>query len=267
MSGHYTGLTCLKEVNQTLQYFELLSGPLYFYYMHFEPSEIYLVYNRGNNNQPIFFNDDNYSFFLRKIKTEWLPLCEILGYCLMPDHFRFFVIPNAIACRNIVIKEKETHLQVFSKTIGKTLSSYARAINIEQSTTGSLFQKKTRAKHISKKKLSIITIEEYLSDFINETHQEPVHTGLVSIPQDWTYSSARNYDGLCDDTFCNKELLNQLIGIGEKDMGQKNFYVKKEQPIHDLQIKSVRPLEWPDLLKNQEFYNIFKGFQLLPLPK
>jgi len=36
--------------------------------MHFTPNEIYHVYNRGNDKQTIFFNDNNYIFFLNKVK-------------------------------------------------------------------------------------------------------------------------------------------------------------------------------------------------------
>ncbi len=38
--------------------------------MHFEPHQIYHVYNRGNVKQSIFFTDANYLYFLQKIKTE-----------------------------------------------------------------------------------------------------------------------------------------------------------------------------------------------------
>ena len=37
--------------------------------MHFEPNQIYHVYNRGNNKQPVFVTEANYHYFLQKIKT------------------------------------------------------------------------------------------------------------------------------------------------------------------------------------------------------
>ena len=46
--------------------------------MHFGPNQIYHVYNRGNNKQPIFFNDANYLYFLQKIKTEWKKYADVL---------------------------------------------------------------------------------------------------------------------------------------------------------------------------------------------
>ncbi len=53
--------------------------------MHFAPHEYYHVYNRGNNKQPIFFNQVNYLFFLKKIRDQLLPCADIIAYCLMPN--------------------------------------------------------------------------------------------------------------------------------------------------------------------------------------
>ena len=117
--------------------------------MHFTPEDIYHVYNRGNDKKTIFFNDNNYNFFLKKVRDEWTKYCEILAYTLMPNHFHFMLKPNAEACENIILGNKSTHMQNFSKTIGKTLSSYTQAINIQNGTTGNLFQKKTKCKCLS----------------------------------------------------------------------------------------------------------------------
>ena len=92
--------------------------------MHFEAEHIYHVYNRGNNKVRIFFTPANYFFLLRKIKTEWLPYCDILCYCLMPNHFHFMLQSKPEGCGNIKILGQSTYLQILSKTIGKTLISY-----------------------------------------------------------------------------------------------------------------------------------------------
>ena len=84
--------------------------------MHFTPNEIYQVYNRGNDKQTIFFNDNNYIFFLNKIRKEWKQYCEILCYCLMPDHFHFMLVPNEEACKNIHLGDKLTY-KIFPKQL------------------------------------------------------------------------------------------------------------------------------------------------------
>jgi putative transposase len=64
--------------------------------MHFENGHLYHIYNQGNNKQKIFFDRDNYVFFLRKIRTHMLPYCDVLAYCLMPNHFHLMVSVNEV---------------------------------------------------------------------------------------------------------------------------------------------------------------------------
>ena len=142
--------------------------------MHFIPNEVYHVYNRGNNKQLTFFNNDNYIFFLKKIKQEWKDYCDIICYCLMPNHFHFMLMPNEEGCKNITLGEKITHMQNFSKAIGKTLSSYTKAINIQNQTTGNLFQKKTQAKDLNANKAQgKFSTHDYLLTCFYYIHQNP----------------------------------------------------------------------------------------------
>lgn len=55
---------------------------------------VYHVYNQGNNKQKIFFAEENYHFFIRKMKTHLLPHAHLLCYCLMPNHFHWLLIPK-----------------------------------------------------------------------------------------------------------------------------------------------------------------------------
>ncbi len=56
--------------------------------MYFEKDYVNHIYNRGNNQQKIFFNDKNYIFFLAKIQKYIIPNCELLAYCLMYNLIR-----------------------------------------------------------------------------------------------------------------------------------------------------------------------------------
>lgn len=201
--------------------------------MHFEPGEVYHVYNRGNEKQRIFFNRNNYLYFLKKIRAEWLPLCDILNFCLMPNHFHFLIVPNRAGCRNVIIKQKEMHMQEFSKTIGKTLSSYTQAINIERHRTGNLFQKKTKAKHIANNKLSFILPSDYLRTCFYYAHQNPVSAGMVEFPEEWEFSSARDYANLRNGTLCNKKLFFALSGMCEKDFIPGDIPVIRNELMND----------------------------------
>jgi len=47
--------------------------------MQLEKGDIYHIYNQGNNKQKIFFDRENYLFFLKKIKTYILPYGDIIA--------------------------------------------------------------------------------------------------------------------------------------------------------------------------------------------
>ncbi len=56
---------------------------------------IYHIYNRGNNKRPIFFSDENYLYFLKGMQKTIALSCDILSWCLMPNHFHFLIHANS----------------------------------------------------------------------------------------------------------------------------------------------------------------------------
>lgn len=204
--------------------------------MHFKKDQVYHVYNRGNNKQTIFFTDANYLFFLQKIKAEWKPYCEILCYCLMPNHFHFMLIPNEAGCEKIVLGDKATHLQNLSKAIGKTLSSYTKAINFQNKTTGNLFQKKTKAKCLTEDNriISSFTNLDYLLTCFHYIHQNPKQAKLVPHLKDWQYSSYPDYYNIRNGTVCNKVLALQVLGLSKPDLKAEEFIALNDKIIEEL---------------------------------
>jgi putative transposase len=57
----------------------------------FVPDQYYHFYNRGNNRQAVFFERDNYLYFLRGMKKYLRENMDILVYCLMPTHYHILV--------------------------------------------------------------------------------------------------------------------------------------------------------------------------------
>jgi putative transposase len=193
--------------------------------MHFEPNQIYHVYNRGNNKQPIFFIEANYLYFLQKIKIEWKKYAGVLCYCLMPNHFHLMLVPNEEGCKNIILADKETHLQNLSKTIGKTLSSYTKAINLQNKKTGNLFQKKTKAKLLTEpNRLNDNFLNhDYLLTCFHYIHQNPLKAKLVNNLKEWMYSSYPDYYSNRNETICNKTLAIKLLGFSEIDFKKESI--------------------------------------------
>ena len=64
--------------------------------MIFEKGYLYHIYNQGNNKQNIFYNRDNYLFFLKKVNVHILPYADVLAWCLMPNHFHLMLLVNEV---------------------------------------------------------------------------------------------------------------------------------------------------------------------------
>ena len=102
--------------------------------MLIEKGFFYHIYNQGNNRDKVFFEKENYLFFLRKIKTHILPYADIMAWCLMPNHFHLMVFVREIelgmpGSRGATLSRTPTKATNFNHSIGVMLSSYTRAIN------------------------------------------------------------------------------------------------------------------------------------------
>ncbi|MFN8256805.1 MAG: hypothetical protein U0W24_14005 [Bacteroidales bacterium] len=194
--------------------------------MHFEKGSLYHIYNQGNNRQKIFFSRENYFFFLRKIETHILPFADILAWCLMPNHFHLMVwVKEVSSSSGSATLSRTPTTTTFQKSIGILLASYTRAINKQNNSTGSLFRAKTKAECLNLVKPvapayfntcsgTIINIEkpefQYPSVCFNYIHQNPVKANLVKLPNEWEFSSARDYEGLREGGIINIEKAREL---------------------------------------------------------
>lgn len=151
-------------------------------YLEFCPGEYYHLYNRGVNREKIFFESDNYRFFLERIERYLLPIMDLLAYCLMPNHYHLLV-SIAEPKTSEVFKTSEV-----SKAMMKLSVSYTKAINKRFDRVGPLFQGAFQARHID--------TSAYLWQLAGYLHQNPVEAGLVDKPEDWSYSSCRAYNSV-----------------------------------------------------------------------
>jgi len=193
--------------------------------MDFKKDQFYHIYNRGNNSQRVFFNRENYLFFLRKIKKHISPFASIVSWCLMPNHFHFVVYINnekiEVENNNIDHNNQRVKFQTLNQSLGVLLSSYTKAIHNQEKITGSLFQKRTKAKLIydeieidpaywNSAFGTLINISEgksYLQTCVEYIHLNPVFSGLVKKSEEWEFSSFRDYIGVREGRLIDYDLL------------------------------------------------------------
>ncbi|MBI9067206.1 MAG: transposase [Salinivirgaceae bacterium] len=182
-----------------------------------EKDFVYHIYNRGINKGQIFFKDDNYLFFLQKIRNHLYPFCNILAYCLMPNHFHLLIHANEKSIKLKKFGNKTAN--IFSENLRILLSSYTRAINKQENRTGSLFQQNTHIKPLNDifyGKISDTNSLSYAYYCFHYIHNNPVEAGLVIKKNDWIYSSYRDYIGVRNGTIVNKEMALKIIDLEEK---------------------------------------------------
>lgn len=175
--------------------------------MNFIPGRLYHVYNEGNNGATLFeTRKDDCLVFLRLIRKYLLPHVDIVAYCLMPTHFHLLLKTDE-RCLN---RRMAGSLEMGEVSYGfKTLlSSYTRIMNKRRGSYGSLFRQRTRSVCLSHDEHLSHVEEERLNDVLrsvfHQIHDEPVRAGLVQNPEDWLYSSFRDYAGLRNGTLINK---------------------------------------------------------------
>lgn len=192
--------------------------------MKFYSCRLYHVYNQGNNKQLIFFSEENYVYFLKKMRKMIQPEADFIAYCLMPNHFHWM-----IEVRDSNSSEDPGKNLKLTRKIANTLSSYTQAINKQNGRSGSLFRQKTK------------TIElqdpEYALTCFLYIHQNPIRARIVNTIGDWKFSSYRDYAGSRNGTLCNINKGRKLLELPADNSGFQKF---SEQTISDVYLSKIR---------------------------
>jgi len=173
----------------------------------------YHFYNRGNNRGTIFFEQENYLYFLGGIKKYLLPVVDIVAYCLMPTHYHLMVRVEqtsevSIKQTSEVFKTSEVYPSKVSRAMQKLLISYTKAINKRFDRVGALFQGAFQSRPV--------TDSKYLLQLCRYIHANPVKDGLVSKPEDWPYSNYLEWIGECKDNLVDRAFIQANFGEVEE---------------------------------------------------
>lgn len=148
------------------------------------------IIQRGNRRQKVFFNENDYSQYLRLLNNYSHRFkVDILAYCLMPNHIHLIAIPH-----------KDGNL---AQAIGETHRNYTRFINFREKWRGYLWQGRFS---------SYVLDERYLLAVTRYILLNPVKAKIVKKPWDYKWSSTKHHM-MIDNSFLIKDnLLKGLIG-------------------------------------------------------
>lgn len=154
------------------------------------PGAFHHIYNRGLNKSPIFRQEADYLRLLDTLTDilndgDWI----IFAYCLMPNHYHF------------LIEEKKNPV---AKLMGRLFTSYSQFFNKKYNRQGTLFQDRFKSKLIQK--------DQYFFEVSRYIHLNPVNAGLAVYPEEYEYSSLKEYLGTSTRKIINLDKVAILLG-------------------------------------------------------
>ncbi|MBM3146006.1 MAG: transposase [Chloroflexi bacterium] len=175
----------------------------------FLPDQYYHFYNRGNNRQAVFFERDNFLYFLKGLKKYVVPYVDILVYSLMPTHYHVLGRVKPPQTQNSeFLKNSEFLSAEVSRAMMRLGVSYTKAINKRFARVGALFQGQFQGKPVQ--------TYEHLLNLCVYIHANPVKDGLAALPEDWEFSNYLEWMGLRAGTLVNREFIAENFGTPEE---------------------------------------------------
>lgn len=157
------------------------------------PGGFYHIFNRGLNKGKIFQEDKDYEKLLKTLASllhegDW----SIYAYCLMPNHYHFLV------------EEKKTPI---AKLMRRLFTSYSLYFNKKYNKNGPLFQDRFKSKLVQK--------DDYFLVVSRYIHLNPYLSGLTNDPEEYVYSSIREYTGKNKRKIIDLDKVTILLGDKE----------------------------------------------------
>ncbi|MEZ4792538.1 MAG: transposase [Gelidibacter sp.] len=175
-----------------------------------EPDYFYHIYNRGNNKEDLFVENENYLHFLNLIKKHLITVADVYAYCLMKNHFHLLIRMKSKEELNL----NDIKLDKLSQPFSNTFNAYSKAINKKYNREGSLFKVRFKRERI--------TDLDYLRNVVVYIHLNPLKHNFTDDFRNYPFSS---YSAMVS----NKSTALKREQVLELFDGTVNFeYVHKE---------------------------------------
>ncbi len=194
-------------------------------------NQLYHIYNQGNNKELIFREHCDYILFLKKFREKLLHSCQVVSYCLMPNHFHFLI--NTTDKSVSIVKLGRVKSTQLGNGFRLLCSGYSNEFNKKYGRSGSLFRQKTQAKNLEVN-CGVNRTNNYPLICFNYIHQNPLAAGLTDKMENWEFSSFRDYFGTRNGTLVTKSLAFDLVGVN-----RKKFYEESYQIISHAKVKEI----------------------------
>lgn len=155
------------------------------------------IVQRGHNRKAVFLADQDYQYYLENLK-EWKKELgiKLYAWCLMTNHIHIIAEPT----------DDAMSLSTLMKRVNGRQSAY---VNKLEGRSGSLWEGRYKASPIQK--------DEYLLACIRYVELNPMKAGIVTVLNDYPWSSYRERIGLKDRDILDLDSGYQSLGHTEKD--------------------------------------------------
>jgi putative transposase len=188
------------------------------------PDKYYHVFNRAVGNEHMFIVPENYSYFLHLFYRHVMPVADVFSYCLLPNHFHFFIRikEEASVFRQMGIlsynhmDDVEYVPNFLLQQFSNLFNAYTKALNKQQDRKGKLFMEPFNRREVA--------TPDYYTRIVHYIHANPVHHGFCKSVSDWVYSSYRELVSTADTVLKRDEVIRWFGTVDD-------FKLFHEQPI------------------------------------
>jgi putative transposase len=187
------------------------------------PEVFYHVFNRTNNKEVLYRNDENRYFFLQKTGQYLSPILEVYAYCLMGNHFHFLVKTKSAADiqqwisqlrEEEMIQIQRIYVQagypeamlpnIIEEQFRRFFNAYSKSFNKMWQRSGNLLHRRFRRLPVQD--------DLHLTWLVYYIHTNPVKHGISSTFTDYRWSSYQALIATAPTRLCRTEVLRWFGG-------------------------------------------------------